>query len=442
MAKLPELNIGDLNIPVPIIQGGMGVRVSLARLAAAVANEGGVGTISAALIGGLKSNLTLDDSTVADIKELIAELRKASTLTTGVIAVNVMVALTNYSALVQAAAQNGAQIIVAGAGLPLTLPKLVEGTKAKIIPIVSSGRAADLICRTWLKKYDCLPDAIIVEGPKAGGHLGFHFEELEPESAMPDLGNIVSDVIQVAAQYGKNKKIPVIAAGGVTTGKDIAAMLKRGASGVQIATGDTKVVEKGKGDKIFINTSGIGICEYEFKEIQIGDKILLNGGIGEHEIAILTARESLGLETEIKSDCASLWNLISQVLKSSREVKFMRDPTRGGIATVLNEVTENKDFGILLYEEKIPVKEEVKGVCALLGFDPLYLANEGKVIIVVASEDADKLVNVLRGHSLGKDAQVIGEVVKTPAGKVYLKTKVGGTRIVDMLIGEQLPRIC
>ncbi|PIY16647.1 MAG: nitronate monooxygenase [Elusimicrobia bacterium CG_4_10_14_3_um_filter_49_12_50_7] len=236
MAKLPELNIGDLNIPVPIIQGGMGVRVSLARLAAAVANEGGVGTISAALIGGLKSNLTLDDSTVADIKELIAELRKASTLTTGVIAVNVMVALTNYSALVQAAAQNGAQIIVAGAGLPLTLPKLVEGTKAKIIPIVSSGRAADLICRTWLKKYDCLPDAIIVEGPKAGGHLGFHFEELEPESAMPDLGNIVSDVIQVAAQYGKNKKIPVIAAGGVTTGKDIAAMLKRGASGVQIAT--------------------------------------------------------------------------------------------------------------------------------------------------------------------------------------------------------------
>ncbi|PIU29333.1 MAG: hydrogenase expression/formation protein HypE [Candidatus Hydromicrobium americanum] len=213
-------------------------------------------------------------------------------------------------------------------------------------------------------------------------------------------------------------------------------------SGVQIATGDTKVVEKGKGDKIFINTSGIGICEYEFKEIQIGDKILLNGGIGEHEIAILTARESLGLETEIKSDCASLWNLISQVLKSSREVKFMRDPTRGGIATVLNEVTENKDFGILLYEEKIPVKEEVKGVCALLGFDPLYLANEGKVIIVVASEDADKLVNVLRGHSLGKDAQVIGEVVKTPAGKVYLKTKVGGTRIVDMLIGEQLPRIC
>lgn len=236
MAKLPELNIGDLNIPVPIVQGGMGVRISLARLAAAVANEGGVGTISAALIGGLKSNLTLDDSTVADIKELVEELRKASTITTGVIAVNVMVALTNYSALVQAAAQNGAQIIVAGAGLPLTLPKLVEGTKAKIIPIVSSGRAADLLCRTWLKKYERLPDAIIVEGPKAGGHLGFRFEELEPESAMPDLGNIVADVVKVASKYEKDSKIPVIAGGGVTSGKDIADMLKRGASGVQIAT--------------------------------------------------------------------------------------------------------------------------------------------------------------------------------------------------------------
>ncbi|MBA3052909.1 MAG: nitronate monooxygenase family protein [Candidatus Omnitrophota bacterium] len=236
MAKLPELNIGDLNIPVPIIQGGMGVRISLARLAAAVANEGGVGTISAALIGGLKSNLTLDDSTLADIKELVEELKKASALTTGVIAVNVMVALTNYSALVQAAAQNNAQIIVAGAGLPLTLPKLVEGTRAKIIPIVSSGRAADLICRTWLKKYDRLPDAMVVEGPKAGGHLGFRFEDLEPESAMPELGNIVSDVVKVAAQYGRNRKIPVIGGGGVSTGKDIADMLKRGASGVQIAT--------------------------------------------------------------------------------------------------------------------------------------------------------------------------------------------------------------
>ena len=236
MSKLPELNIGDLKIPVPIIQGGMGVRVSLSRLAAAVANEGGVGTISAALIGGLKSNLTLDDSTIADIKELTEQLRKASSLTSGVIAVNVMVALTNYSALVKTAAQQGAHIVVAGAGLPLGLPALVKGTKTKIIPIISSGRAADLICRTWIKKHNYIPDAIIVEGPKAGGHLGFHFEELESESVMPVLGNIVSDVVKVAAKYGENKNIPVIAAGGLSTGKDIVGMLKLGASGVQIAT--------------------------------------------------------------------------------------------------------------------------------------------------------------------------------------------------------------
>ncbi|MCD6311845.1 MAG: nitronate monooxygenase [Elusimicrobia bacterium] len=236
MQKLPELNIGDLKIPVPIIQGGMGVRVSLSKLAAAVANEGGVGTISAALIGGLKSNLTLDDSTIADIKELTEQLRKASSLTSGVIAVNVMVALTNYSALVRSAAQSGAHIVVAGAGLPLGLPGLVKGTKTKVVPIVSSGRAADLICRTWIRKHNYIPDAIIVEGPKAGGHLGFHFEELESESVMPDLGNIVSDVVKVAAKYGETKKIPVIAAGGVSTGKDIADMIHRGASGVQIAT--------------------------------------------------------------------------------------------------------------------------------------------------------------------------------------------------------------
>ncbi len=236
MQKLPELNIGDLKIPVPIIQGGMGVRISLSKLAAAVAAEGGVGTISAALIGGLKSNLTLDDSTIADIKELTEQLRKASSLTSGVIAVNVMVALTNYSALVQAAAQEGAHIVVAGAGLPLGLPGLVKGTKTKIVPIVSSGRAADLICRTWIRKHNYIPDAIIVEGPKAGGHLGFRFEELESESVMPELGNIVSDVVKVAAKYGEAKKIPVIAAGGVSTGKDIADMIKLGASGVQIAT--------------------------------------------------------------------------------------------------------------------------------------------------------------------------------------------------------------
>ncbi len=212
---------------------------------------------------------------------------------------------------------------------------------------------------------------------------------------------------------------------------------------VCVVTGDTKVVEKGKGDKIFINTSGIGLCNYSLpKDIEIGDKVLINGSIGDHEIAILSAREELGLNLKIESDCAPLADLISQVLKSSEKIKFMRDPTRGGLATTLNEIVEEKDFGILLEERDILIREEVKGICSLLGFDPLYLANEGKVVIVVAREDADQVIETMHSHLLGRDARIIGEVVDSPKGMVCLKTQVGGRRIVDMLVGTQVPRIC
>ena len=168
MSKLTDLFIGDLKINPPNVQGGMGVRISLSKLAAAVANEGAVGTISAALIGGIKSHFSMDDCSLADVKEIIEQIRHARTLTTGVIAVNVMVALTNYPALVRASAREGINIVFAGAGLPLDLPKLVEGTKTKICPIISSGRAADIICRRWSKKHNRLPDCIVFEGPKAG----------------------------------------------------------------------------------------------------------------------------------------------------------------------------------------------------------------------------------------------------------------------------------
>jgi len=238
MRKLPDLTIGDLKINPPIIQGGMGVRISLARLASAVANEGAVGTISTALVGGLKSHSSISGYENADIKELTDQIRKAKTLTTGILAVNVMVALTNYPILVKTAAKEGIDMISSGAGLPMSLPKLVEGTKTKICPIVSSGRAADLICRNWIKKYDCVPDGIVVEGPLAGGHLGFNFKDLENETTMPHLEDIVIEVIKVAERYGavKKIKIPVIAAGGVYNGKDIVRMLKLGASGVQMST--------------------------------------------------------------------------------------------------------------------------------------------------------------------------------------------------------------
>lgn len=238
MAKLNDLIIGDLKINPPIVQGGMGVRVSLANLAAAVANEGAVGTISGALVGGTKSHLSSNESESADVQELIAQIRKAKNLSKGVIAVNIMVALTNYIPLVKAAANEGIDIIFSGAGLPMNLPKLIEGTNTKICPIVSSARTADIICKNWIKKYQYVPDAIVVEGPLAGGHLGYSFKELENRSTMPRVEDITLEVIKVAEKYGGeyNRKIPVIVGGGVYDGKDIARMLKLGAAGVQIAT--------------------------------------------------------------------------------------------------------------------------------------------------------------------------------------------------------------
>lgn len=215
---------------------------------------------------------------------------------------------------------------------------------------------------------------------------------------------------------------------------------------VKIVTGDTKVVEKGAADKIFINTSGVGKVKkgYDFTKVnlQAGDKIIINGTIGDHGIAVLSAREDLKLESKIKSDCASLKDFVMDLLKVFKGIKFMRDPTRGGLATVLNELVSEKDFGIKIYENKIPVKEEVRAVCELLGFDPLYIANEGKIVIVVSNKEADLVLNAMKKHPLGRKASIIGEIVKEPPGKVYMETVIGGTRIVDALIADQLPRIC
>lgn len=216
-------------------------------------------------------------------------------------------------------------------------------------------------------------------------------------------------------------------------------------AGVEIVTGDTKVVEKDKCDGLFINTSGIGIIEdksLSVKNIEIGDVVIINGGIGEHGIAVLAARADLGIESRIESDCAPLTGLILEVSKVSRRIKFMRDPTRGGLATTLNEIVEGNEFGIMVDEGKIPIKDSVRGACELLGFDPLYIANEGKVVIVTAPEDAAYIVEKMRCHPLGKDSAIIGEVVTENKGKVCMRTLTGGIRIVDMLVGEQLPRIC
>ncbi len=219
-------------------------------------------------------------------------------------------------------------------------------------------------------------------------------------------------------------------------------------AGIMIVTGDTKVVNRGKCDKIFINTSGIGRIDPAHSEIakgsriRPGDKIIINGSIGDHGMAVLAARNDLNLASDIQSDCACLNDLIGQILKVSEGVRFMRDPTRGGLATVLAEVAEGREFDIRINESALVVNEKVRGICELLGFDPLYVANEGKVLLIVADEDAQKVLEIMHKHEFGKEASLIGEIGNTYPGKAWMETGIGGKRILDMLAGEQLPRIC
>jgi hydrogenase expression/formation protein HypE len=217
-------------------------------------------------------------------------------------------------------------------------------------------------------------------------------------------------------------------------------------AGVQVVTGDTKVVEHGKCDKIFINTSGIGLVYEDVniapKNCRHGDKIILSGSIAEHGIAILSEREGLDFETTIKSDTAPLNDLVEKILYHSKNIRMMRDPTRGGISSALNEIAESAQIGIEIEENKIPIKEEVKGACELLGFDPLYVANEGKMLLFVPKDEAAAVLEIIHSHPLGKEAQIIGTVTSENPGTVLLKTTIGTKRVVDMLSGEQLPRIC
>ncbi len=215
---------------------------------------------------------------------------------------------------------------------------------------------------------------------------------------------------------------------------------------VMIVTGDTKVVEKGKGDKIFINTSGIGIVydglNISPQNVKVGDVIILNGRIAEHGIAIMSEREGLEFETKIQSDTAALNSLVDEILKVTKNISVMRDPTRGGIASALNEIASSANVKIEIFEEEIPISEDVLGACEILGLDPLYIANEGKILLFVQENDAEKVLNVMRNHPLGKESKIIGKVLDKGSPLVTMKTLIGSTRIVDMISGEQLPRIC
>lgn len=218
-------------------------------------------------------------------------------------------------------------------------------------------------------------------------------------------------------------------------------------AGVQIVTGDTKVVEKGKGDGIFINTTGIGTvhpaADIRIGRIRPGDKVIVSGEVATHGIAIMSVREGLEFETDILSDSTNLNFLVKKLLDDvGADVHFLRDPTRGGVATTLNEITKKSGLGIELEQSQIPVDERVEGACEMLGLDPLYVANEGKFLAIVAPEVADQVLEILHSHEKGTRAAIIGEVTLNHSGQVLLKSRIGGRRVVNMLPGEQLPRIC
>ena len=218
-------------------------------------------------------------------------------------------------------------------------------------------------------------------------------------------------------------------------------------AGVSVVTGDTKVVDRGKGDGVFINTTGLGLIPPGIRvspqRVRPGDAVLISGAIAVHGIAILSVREGLEFETTLESDTAPLNGLVGALLRAAGpEVHVLRDPTRGGLSSALNEIASSAGVGIVLEEARIPIWDEVKGACEILGLDPLYVANEGKCLAIVAAEAAEAALEAMRSHPLGREAAIIGQVVGDHPGSVILRSRVGGKRVVDMLSGEQLPRIC
>lgn len=217
-------------------------------------------------------------------------------------------------------------------------------------------------------------------------------------------------------------------------------------AGVPVVTGDTKVVEKGKGDGVFITTTGVGVVPVGVTIsgdlAQPGDAILVNGAMGDHGVAILSSRENLEFETAIRSDSAALHTLIADMVEAAPGIHCLRDPTRGGLATTLNELAQQSGVGMNLKEKAIPVNPAVTAACELLGLDPLYVANEGKLVCICAQQDSQRILEVMQAHPLGRQAAIIGEVVEDAHGFVQMETDFGGSRVVDWLAGEQLPRIC
>jgi hydrogenase expression/formation protein HypE len=297
-----------------------------------------------------------------------------------------------------------------GATLPVTNGRLVMATDSHVVsPLFFAG--GDIGC---LSVHGTINDVAVMGAKPLYLSAGFILEEGFP---LADLKRIVESMAQAARE-----------------------------AGVPIVTGDTKVVEQGKGDGVFITTTGVGVMregvQLSGDLAQAGDRILLSGTIGDHGMAILSQREGLNFSAPIVSDTAALHGLIEAMIASGAKLRVLRDPTRGGLATTLNEIAKQSGVGMMLQESAIKVNQPVEAACEFLGLDPLYVANEGKLIAICAPEDADKLLVAMRAHPQGRDAAIIGEVLADAHGFVQMTTKLGGRRVVDWLAGEQLPRIC
>lgn len=297
-----------------------------------------------------------------------------------------------------------------GALLPGTPGRLVMATDSHVVsPLFFAG--GDIGC---LSVHGTINDVAVMGARPLYLAASFILEEGFP---LADLQRIVGSMAQAAKE-----------------------------AGVPIVTGDTKVVEQGKGDGVFITTTGVGVARdgitLSGDLARPGDVILLSGSIGDHGMAILSQREGLSFDAPISSDTAALHGLIEAMLDSGVAIKTLRDPTRGGLATTLNEIAKQSGVGMMLQESAIPVNMPVEAACEFLGLDPLYVANEGKLVAICAAEDAERLLGVMRAHPLGEKSAVIGEVVADDHGFVQMTTRLGGRRVVDWLAGEQLPRIC
>jgi hydrogenase expression/formation protein HypE len=271
-----------------------------------------------------------------------------------------------------------------------------------------------------------------------GGSIG----ELAINGTVNDIAMSGAQPLFLSVAFILEEGLPMATLGQIVERMRIAAHL----AGVQIVTGDTKVVDKGHGDGCFINTAGIGLVP-EGREVgpalaKPGDAIIISGTLGDHGMAVMSVREGLEFDSVIRSDSAALNSLVESIFAASNDIHVLRDPTRGGLASSLNEIAAQSQVGMALIEEMLPVKSDVQSACELLGMDPIYVANEGKLVAIVGQSSADAVLRAMRTHPLGADAAIIGAVVSERPGMLTAKTKIGGTRVIPMQIGEQLPRIC